>query len=250
VSLTGQQVADTAGMRARADQINAAAREASRAAWEDSRRARQLAYEADLIDTADDAQAVYEGSAAALSRLEAEVAPLVAAEREAEDQLRGDTKRLARRTAELQKAQADDAPGERQEDLAARVLQLGRKAAVSQAKRDDAVSKRAAAEARVTAWAAQVASDYAEHVQASRAAENPGIAPGMPGIAPGVGRISDLDGETRQLMAAVAIMASAALTTSPTPASPDPAEAMKDKSKFRLLSLPGGRGVIVPPAMS
>jgi hypothetical protein len=249
VSLTGQQVADTAGMRAEADQLAASVREDNRVLLERDRRARQLAYEADLIDRAEEAKAEYEGAEEHLEELDAKLPPLVAAEREAEDHLSADRKRLASRVAELSKAETDDAPGEQQEDLAARVVQLGKKAAVSQANLDEAISRHAAAEAKRDEWARQVTSLYAEHAAADRAARNPGIAPNMPALAPGVARISDLDEEQRQYIAFQMILLSH-LRADPAPASPDPAAAMKDKTKFRMLSLPGGRGVIVPPAMS
>jgi chromosome segregation ATPase len=241
-----EAAASTDAMRAEANQITAAVREENRALWERSRRAVQLAYEADLIDAAEMAKAAYDGAASRLERLEAGVAPLVAAEREADDRLRSDRKRLARRSAELDRARTDSAPGARREDLAVRVHELAQVAAASEAALARARSVREQKETEVTAWEAEVASYYADYAGAASRAVSPGIAPGMPPPGLVVGRISDLDEEARQLIAAVAIMAGSALGDRSTPAAPpDRAAILKDPGRFRVF----GPGVIVPPRM-
>lgn len=245
--LAGAVSADA--MRAEADQINAAVREDNRALWERSRRARQLAWEASLIDQAADARAEHEGAARALPRLEDAVTAALTAERLAEDRLRGDEKRLALRRGELEKARADHAPGGRREELAVRIQELAAVAADSRADLEKAAAGHAAAREARDTWQAHVSALYGEHAEAARRAQNPGTAPGMPPIAPGVGRISDLDEETRQLIGAVALLVGASRSEH-APAGPGQGARLSDTSRFRTLSLPGGRGVILPPALS
>ncbi len=111
----------TAQMRAESDQINAAVREDNRSLFERSRRAAQLAYEAGLIDAAEDARTALAGARTHMEFLETEVEKTVAAEREAEDLLRGERRHLARRQAEEKRAADDLAQTLRQEELAIRV---------------------------------------------------------------------------------------------------------------------------------
>ncbi len=248
-SVTPDTAMSTDAMRAEADQINAAVREDNRALWERSRRAAQLAFEADLIDAAELAEAAWQGTVSRLSRLEAEVGPLVTAEREAGDRLRSDRKRLARRSAELDRARKDSAPAARREDLAVRVHELGQAVAASEEAAAKARRNREQKEAEVTSWEAEVSSCYADYAEAARRAQSPGAAPGMPAIAPGVGRISDLDKETRDLIGTVVLLAGAAGLSGNSPAAPDAGAAMKDQSRFRMVKNSRGQGLIIPPRM-
>jgi hypothetical protein len=235
----------TDAMRARADQLNAAARETNRAAWEDTRRARQLAYEAGLIDAAEAARAEYEGASTRIPPLEAAMTAALAEVRQAQDRLNGDTRRLARRQGDKQKARADHAPAERQEELAVRVHELAEVVDDDRAVLHHKSLLHATAQAMLGTAEAEVAALYEEHVTAARRAEHPGTAPGMPPIAPGVGRISDLDEESRQLIATVALLTRAGRGQAPAPAAPDRAAYMKDQSRFRT----AGPGLIVPPRL-
>jgi hypothetical protein len=243
-----REAVSTEAMRAEADQLNASVREASRAMWERERRARQLAWEADLIDAAENVKAEYDGTSLRLPGLDAAVAAALAAKRAAEDRRDDDEALLATRHAELSKAEADNAPAAVQEELAARVHQLARAAAASERAVSKPASALEAAKAERDAWAAYVAGLYAEHVQAARVAENPGTAPGMPMLAPGVARISDLGEEERQYLAALTIISSN-LRSDPAPAAPTEEAILKDQSRWRMLKTGRGAGVIIPPRM-
>ena len=129
-------------------------------------------------------------------------------------------------------AREDNAPASRREDLAVRVHELALAVTASDALARAAREARERKEAEVASRDAEVTRLYGEYVHAARAAENPGIAPGMPPIALGVARISDLDEEARQLIGAVAIMASAALGRSESaPPAPSADAFLRDQTR-------------------
>jgi hypothetical protein len=242
---TNQQAAvSTSSMRAEADQRSAAAREATRLAWQaglaaraEAGKAEQLAWEAGLIDAAAAAMAEHDKAEAKLPALEAKVTEALAAERDAEDLLNSDRKRLARRTGELEKARADRAGASVREDLAVRIRELALIVSEDEEGRDEAKDERVQAEAALAAAQAQVTSLYAAWAEASRQADNPGPAPREPGALDALGEIGK---SVITTMATLAVLAG-----DPAPAKPDRAALMRDQTRFRALN----SNVIVPPRM-
>ena len=242
----------TDAMRAEADQLKAGVREDHRALWERSRRAVQLAYEADLIDTAALALAELDGARQRTPRLQAAAGEAITAERAAEDRLRKDEQRLRRRQADQQKARAEHADGEHQEELAVRVRALADVARTSQAALDAARRKRQDAEAELASWEAHVAELDREHAEAARKAEHPGPAPDLPGLVPGVARVGDMDDEQRQLVGLIAILARQGQLSTPDPGAGSGAQggrgalAGQDRDQFRHV-IHRSQHVVIPP---
>ena len=227
-------------MRAEADQRNAAAREAAQLARAETRKAAQLAHEAALIDAADAAKAVHDAAEAKLPALEVKVAEAVAAERDAEDLLKSDRRRLTRRQAGLEKARADRADASVREDLAVRIRELA--LIVSEDEEGLGVTRQAReqAEAALAAAQAQVTALYAAWAEANRQAENPGPAPNQPGI----GGLDALDNIGQAAITAL-LQLHLLGSQDTTPAKPDRAEIMRDQTRFRALN----SRVIIPPRM-
>ena len=245
----------TGAMRARADQLNAGVREANRDLFERAREAAQLTWEAGLLDAAAEARAEADGAATRLPRLEAALAEAVTAERAAEDRARVQQAQLARREAAQVKARAELAPADRQEELAIRVHVCRQVVADYAAAAAAARRAREIAEAARDAWQAEVAELDAEAVAAERRAADPGTAPDAPGLAPGVARMSDMDDDTRNLLATVVLL-TAGLPSGGNPppgslrrAGPDWRSDLADLDprKFRQLRL-AGNTVVIPPA--
>lgn len=205
----------TAAMRAQVDQLRAAARERSREAFEEDRRAAQLAYEADLIDDAALALAELQGVKSVIPRLETAVRDAITAERAAEDRLRLDERHLARRRAEQQKAEDGYAPVEQQEQLADRVRTSERVVAAGRKVVGKAREDRQKAQAALAERESLVAELDCEHAEAARKAANPGAAPNLPGLVPGIARLGDMDEEARQLIGAVVLLAALESTGQP-----------------------------------
>jgi hypothetical protein len=248
MTTTKQQAAVSATtLRAEADQRAAAASEATRLAREATAAARaeaaqaaQLAWEASLIDQVQDVQAEYDGASSRLVRLEAGVAAALAAKRAAEDRLNADTRRLAGRKAEQEKARADDAPAERREELAVRVHALKEVIADREAAVAKATQEHVGAVAKLDTCAAHVDGLYAELADAKRKADNPGPAPRQPGP------MDDLGGIFQSAITTTIMLAQLATDgLGPGPAKPDRAALMRDQTKFRALN----SRVIVPPRM-
>lgn len=215
--MTADEAVMTPGaMRAQADQLRAAAREQERQALRDAREAAQLAHVAALIEARDLAVAELEGARSRLPVLQGEFTAAVAAHRDADDLLLREKTRLAARRAEQAKAAAALAPSERQEELALRVAVCERVVADHERVVAAADAARQRAEQAAGYWQAHLGRLEAEAAEASRRADNPGLAPARPGLALGVDGASDLDEETRSLLgAAVALMA--ALPAGPAP---------------------------------
>lgn len=211
------QAADTAAMRAEADQLNASVREDNRSLYERQRRAAQLAYEADLLDDAELCRAEWHGASSRLPLLDAAVQEAIAAERAAEDRMRPEDRQLSRVRSEM--AKADPGDGDAQERLALRVH--ARQGAVSACARIVAAArdKRLEAQQALSQWQAHVGTLEAEKDAAEAKAANPGTAPNMPAFAPGVSKVSDLDDETRAALALVVMtLGSQSLSSAPAPA--------------------------------
>jgi hypothetical protein len=136
-----------------------------------------------------DVQADYDGASSRLLRLEAKVADALAAKRAAEDRLNADSRRLAARGADQEKARADDAPAEQREELAVRVHALKEVVADKETAVAKATQEHADAEAELDRWATHVAGLYAELADAKRKADNPGPAPRQPGALDDLGDI-------------------------------------------------------------
>ena len=251
---TKDTVVSTDGMRAEADQLRAAARDRAREAFEADRRGAQLAYEATLIDAERDALAVLEGTRTRGPALQAAVDDAVAAERAAEDRVRRDARALARLRARELKAESDYASLDVQTDLAVRVGKAEQVVAKGREVAGHAQQAREQAEAKLAGWEAAFAEADRDHAEAARQAADPGTAPDTPRLAPGVAGISDLDDDTRSLIASVVLLTAKAGSGTPAlpaarAAGPDWRAdlADQDRRKFRQVRLAGGTHII-PPA--
>ncbi len=248
------QAADTAAMRAEADQLNASVREDNRSLYERQRRAVQLAYEADLIDDAALCLAELTSARQRLPRLQQSADEAIRAERAAEDRYRAEDRKRARVAAE--QAKADPADGDVQERIALRLHARQGAAGACMQEVSTARAARVAAERERDEWQAHVDVLEREAGAARQKAENPGTAPASPGLAPGVSRLSDMDQETRDLLTAAVLLA-AALPGGSGPqqaAGPDRSVrttngelAAQDPSGFRLVRQ-GMHTFAIPPA--
>jgi hypothetical protein len=244
------QAADTAAMRAEADQLNASVREDNRSLYERQRRAAQLAYEADLLDDAVLSHAAWQGASSRLPMLDAAVQEAIGAERAAEDRLRAEDRQLSRVKSEL--AKADPADGDAQERLALRVhARQGAVDACSGIVRT-ARDGRLEAQQALSRWQAYVDELEADRDQARAKAENPGTAPNMPALSPGVAKVSDLDEETKQYLGLVAILTSqlGSIREAQQLPNTDPRQSFsqQDPSQMRFMRTADGRTLAIPPA--
>ncbi len=82
------------------------------------------------------------------------------------------------------------------------------------------------------------------YAKAARAAAIPGVAPRTSVLPVGIGRPEDMTPEERQLVGGLALLAGLGRSES-APAKPDPAEARKDQTRWRVI----GPGVLIPPRM-
>ena len=168
------------------------------------------------------------------------VSEAVAAERDAEDLLQSDRRRLTRRQAGLEKARADRADAGVREDLAVRIRELALVVSEDEGGLGITRAAREQAEAALAAAQAQVTSLYSAWTEASRQAENPGPAPNQPGI----GGLDALD--NIGMAAITALLQLHVLGSQDTaPAKPDRAALMRDQTRFRALN----GNVIIPPRM-
>jgi hypothetical protein len=234
-----------AAMRARADQIRAAARERQREAAAEQRQADQLVHEARLRDFADAAEEALDAAREPLPGLQREADDAFAAQRDAEDNVRA-AEKFARRCAQRAARAADQhmtpdvqTDTRRRAELAAEVVVNEQRAlAGAQQARQQAEAVRDAAEAR----AGQLETAY---VQASAVAANPGVAPRS--SAPT--SIEDLDEGERELLRLTVVALAATSMGASAPAGPSPEERMRDPTKFRIMRNSVGQTFIVPPAM-
>jgi hypothetical protein len=202
-----QAAADTAAMRAEADQLKASVREDNRALYDRQRRAAQLEYEAALIDDAALCLAELTGSRGHLERLQQAASDARDAERAAEDRRDADKRHYEARLAEERKADEDpDATPEEQEDAGIRVRKAQRRLGASETALAAAVRAHQEAKGARDSWQAHVEELEREYAAAKRSAENPGTAPDLPGLVPGVSRISDMDQEGRELLTAAVVL--------------------------------------------
>jgi hypothetical protein len=117
-------------------------------------------------------------------------------------------------------------------------------AAKSAALHEDARRKREEAERELITHRQLVAGLQTAYAKAARGAAFPGVAPRTSVLPMGIGRPEDMTPEERQLIGGLALLAGLGRSES-APAKPDPAEALKDQSRWRAL----GPDVLIPPRM-
>jgi hypothetical protein len=213
--MSEQETMTPDAMRARADQLLATVRDDNHAIRQRAREAAQLRHEAGLTEERDMCAAELAGAEKRLERLRDSVAPLVTAKRQAEDRLGEEEARLAGHLAAIAAAEDADIPTGDLEDMDIRVARCRKQ--VLRRKQEVASAERAVgdAEGERDQQQAEVNELHAEHADLARRAANPGTAPDAPGLALGVDGIGDLDDDSRQLFALLALTLTAASGAAP-----------------------------------
>lgn len=244
----GDLRAEAASRRAAEAGLRDSARAYRRTAYEESRAADQCGHEAVFLDQAATALAALQQARGQLPALEAAAEGAVTARRIAEDRLRDAARNLTRRQAEEKRCEKPGTSPEVRDEAAVRTRRAERT-------RDEELAALAREQARcgkadAELAACQLAVSELETAWSAAAwrAQHPGEAPRTGPMPFGGMTAADMTEEERQLMGGLLMFASLG-RADPAPAKPDPAEVLRDQTRFRSVGLPGGRAMILPPRM-
>jgi hypothetical protein len=219
------------------------------------READQLEHEAALWETADAADDALDELREKTAGLEAAAEGKLAAERLAQDTLREDKKHLARRRAEVARAESSGSR-DAQDDAAARLSRSGQRVDAAEKALAGASKQRQDADEVLDAHRGQLREAQAACARALQAGMNPGVAARKSPLALGLGRPEDMTPEEKSLVAMVAISGMTAGSAGAAGGSEQPRRnrfttngefAAQDPSKFRMVRQ-GSHVIAVPPA--